>query len=170
MRTVNFSEARSNLKEVLDTVASDHKITIVTRRDSEDAVIMSLSDYNSLQETLYLFGSQANAERLHAAMQEADASLPTGARVLGPKGFGASRTGSPTVVKVKKAAENLTRRVRNLAIKGKRLQGGVTLKNGDVAYASGKLNRAVVAKGKAKKVTAKAPSAAKVAAKRKRKG
>ena len=84
MRTINFSEARSNLKGVLDAVASDHKVTIVTRRDSEDAVIMSLSDYNSLQETLYLLGNQVNAERLHAAMAEADATLPAGARILGP--------------------------------------------------------------------------------------
>jgi len=96
MRTINFSEARNNLKEVLDTVASDHKITIVTRRDSEDAVIMSLRDYNSLQETLYLFGTQANAERLHAAMAEADASLPAGARILGPEEFAASKKSLPT--------------------------------------------------------------------------
>lgn len=85
MRTINFSEARSNLKKVLDTVTADHTITIVTRRDSEDAVIMSLADYNAMQETLYLFGNPVNAERLHAAMAEAEASLPEGARVLGPK-------------------------------------------------------------------------------------
>jgi antitoxin YefM len=85
MRTINFTEARSNLREVLDTVTVDHTITIVTRRDADDAVIMSLSDYNSVQETLYLFGSQTNAARLHAAMAEADDALPAGARILGPK-------------------------------------------------------------------------------------
>lgn len=84
MRTINFTDARSNLKEVLDTVATDHDITLIKRRDAEDAVVMSVSDYNSLQETLYLFGSAANAIRLQTAMAEADASLPLGARVLGP--------------------------------------------------------------------------------------
>lgn len=84
MRTVNFTEARSNLRDVLDTVTADHTITIITRRDADDAVIMSLSDYNSVQETLYLFGSQANVARLHAAMAEADDALPAGARILGP--------------------------------------------------------------------------------------
>lgn len=84
MRTINFTEARSNLREILDTVAADHTITIITRRDADDAVIMSLSDYNSVQETLYLFGSRTNAALLHAAMAEADDALPAGARILGP--------------------------------------------------------------------------------------
>ena len=87
MRTVNFSDARGNLKEVLDNVTSDHTITLIKRRDSEDAVLMSLSDYNSLQETLHLFSSPANAVRLLEAMAEADAALPPGARVLGPEDF-----------------------------------------------------------------------------------
>jgi len=86
MRTINFTDARSNLKEVLDTVATDHDITLIKRRDAEDAVVMSVSDYNSLQETLYLFSSAANAIRLQNAMAEADMSLPAGARILGPDG------------------------------------------------------------------------------------
>lgn len=86
MRTINFTDARSNLKEVLDTVATDHDITLIKRRDAEDAVVMSVSDYNSLQETLYLFSSAANAVRLQNAMAEADMSLPPGARILGPDG------------------------------------------------------------------------------------
>jgi len=84
MRTINFTDARSNLKEVLDTVATDHDITLIKRRDAEDAVVMSVSDYNALQETLYLFSSAANAVRLQAAMAEADVALPKGARILGP--------------------------------------------------------------------------------------
>jgi len=64
MRTLTFSEARSNLKEVLDRVAEDHVVTLITRRDAEDAVVMSLSDYNSLQETMYLLSTPANARHL----------------------------------------------------------------------------------------------------------
>lgn len=95
MRTINFSDARSNLKQVLDDVVSDHTITLIKRRDTEDAVVMSLGDYNSILETLYLFGSRANAERLGAAMAEADASLPAGARILGPEGAMARNTSAP---------------------------------------------------------------------------
>jgi antitoxin YefM len=97
VRTINFSDARSNLKQVLDDVVSDHTITLIKRRDTEDAVVMSLGDYNSILETLYLLGSRANAERLGAAMAEADASLPAGARILGPEGAMARNTSAPRV-------------------------------------------------------------------------
>ena len=48
---------------------------------SKDAVVMSL-----VQETVYLFTNAANAARLQAALVEADASLPVGARILEPTG------------------------------------------------------------------------------------
>ena len=64
MRTLTFSEARNNFKEVLDRVAEDHVATLIKRRDAEDAVVMSLSDYNSLQETMYLLSTPANAKHL----------------------------------------------------------------------------------------------------------
>ena len=64
MRTLTFSEARNNFKDVLDRVAEDHVATLIKRRDAEDAVVMSLSDYNSLQETMYLLSTPANAKHL----------------------------------------------------------------------------------------------------------
>ena len=54
MNVINFSDARNNLKSVLDQVVNDADYTIITRRDSEDAVIMSLETFNSIQETLHL--------------------------------------------------------------------------------------------------------------------
>ena len=64
VRVVSFSEARKHLKSVLDTVNDDANATIVTRRDADDAVIMSLDYYNSLMETVYLLKSPANAAHL----------------------------------------------------------------------------------------------------------
>ncbi|MBT2119400.1 type II toxin-antitoxin system prevent-host-death family antitoxin [Dyella sp. LX-66] len=64
MRVVSFSDARNNLKEVLDTVASDCSITIIHRRDHEDAVVMSLADYNSMADTVHLLSNQANRDHL----------------------------------------------------------------------------------------------------------
>lgn len=70
MKVISFSDARNNLKSVLDRVVNDADTTIITRRDSEDAVIMSLDYYNSLMETIYLLRSPANAEHLNKSIAQ----------------------------------------------------------------------------------------------------
>lgn len=64
MRIVNFSDARNSLKEVIDNVVSDADVTIISRRDAPDAVVMSLDHYSSLMETVHLLSSPANAAHL----------------------------------------------------------------------------------------------------------
>lgn len=64
MRIITYSEARSSLKSVLDTVHDDADITIISRRDGADAVVMSLAYYQSLMETLHLQSTPANAAHL----------------------------------------------------------------------------------------------------------
>ena len=70
MRVVNFSDTKNNLKSVLDKVVADADYTIVTRRDAEDAVIMSLDTFNSYQETLHLLKSPANARHLAKSVEQ----------------------------------------------------------------------------------------------------
>ncbi|ELX8379966.1 type II toxin-antitoxin system Phd/YefM family antitoxin [Providencia vermicola] len=70
MKTISFSEARNNLKSVLDKVVDDADTTIITPRDSEDAGVMSLEYYNSLMETIYLLRSPANAEHLNKSIAQ----------------------------------------------------------------------------------------------------
>jgi prevent-host-death family protein len=55
MKIVSFTEARNGLKAVLDGVVNDADTTVITRRDSEDAVVMSLDYYNSLMEMYTYF-------------------------------------------------------------------------------------------------------------------
>ena len=64
MRVVSYTEARNGLKTVLDGVIDDADYTIITRRDAEDAVVMSLAYFQSMTETLYLMSSPANAAHL----------------------------------------------------------------------------------------------------------
>lgn len=73
MHTINFSDARSNLKAVLDRVVDDADVTIITRRDADDVVLMSLSEWSSWQQTEYLLASPANARRLHESLAQARA-------------------------------------------------------------------------------------------------
>ena len=64
MRVVNFSDARKRLKSVLDQVVEDSDCTVISRRDAEDAVVMSLNHFNALMETVHLLRSPANAAHL----------------------------------------------------------------------------------------------------------
>ena len=64
MRVVNFSDARNRLKSVLDQVVEDSDYTVISRRDAEDAVVMSLDCFNGLMETVHLLKSPANAAHL----------------------------------------------------------------------------------------------------------
>ena len=70
MKVVTFSEARSNLKTFLDRVVEDADYTIITRRDAEDAVVMSLELFNSLLETVHLLKSPANAAHLERSIAQ----------------------------------------------------------------------------------------------------
>ena len=70
MNIVSFSETRNNLKAVLDRVVEDTDYTIITRRDAEDAVVMSLELFNSLLETVHLLKSPANAAHLERSIAQ----------------------------------------------------------------------------------------------------
>jgi len=72
MRTISFTQARANLKSVLDSATEDADCTIITRRDAEDAVVMSLDHYNSLVETLHLLRGPANVAHLQRSLEQYD--------------------------------------------------------------------------------------------------
>ncbi|EMQ61914.1 antitoxin YefM [Vibrio cholerae O1 str. NHCC-008D] len=56
---------------------NDADTTVITRRDSEDAVVMSLDYYNSLMETVHLLRSPANAEHLNRSIAQFKAGKVT---------------------------------------------------------------------------------------------
>lgn len=70
MKIVSFTEARNGLKAVLDGVVNDADTTVITRRDAEDAVVMSLDYYNSLMETVHLLRSPNNSEHLNRSIAQ----------------------------------------------------------------------------------------------------
>ena len=70
MRVISFSEARSKLKAVLDRVVNDADYTIITRRDAEDTVVMSLDQFNGLMETVHLLKSPANSAHLSRSIEQ----------------------------------------------------------------------------------------------------
>jgi antitoxin YefM len=70
MRVINFSDARNQLKQVIDQVVDDADFTVISRRDAQDAVVMSLDTFNSLMETLHLMKSPANTKHLEKSITQ----------------------------------------------------------------------------------------------------
>jgi antitoxin YefM len=70
MRVVKFSDARNQLKQVIDQVVDEGDFTIISRHDAQDAVVMSLDTFNSINETLYLLRSPANDAYLNRSLAQ----------------------------------------------------------------------------------------------------
>jgi antitoxin YefM len=73
MDTVSYSELRQKLKTYMDKVCDDHAPLLVMRQNGRSVVLLSLSEYEELDETHYLLRSPANAERLLRGVADADA-------------------------------------------------------------------------------------------------
>ena len=70
MATITYSEVRSKLAETMEKVCDDHAPIIITRKNSRSVVMISLDDYEALEETSYLLRSPRNARRLLESIAE----------------------------------------------------------------------------------------------------
>jgi len=73
MDVVTYSDARSNLKDVMDRVVEDRTHIVVTRQKAEAVVMVSLSEWNAMQETMHLLSPPANAARLRRSIEQMEA-------------------------------------------------------------------------------------------------
>ncbi len=69
MKALNYSELRMNLKSNLDAITEDQEMLVVHRPKGKSIVMMSLEEYNALQETFHLNSSKPNRERLENAIE-----------------------------------------------------------------------------------------------------
>ena len=73
MKSTSYSAFRRNLSAAIDSVNADHEPVLITRdRGKPAAVLMSLEDFASFEETRYLLQSPRNAERLLQAIADLD--------------------------------------------------------------------------------------------------
>ena len=70
MDAITYSAARANLASTMDRVCNDHESLIITRNGEQSVVMLSLEDYQALEETAFLLRSPANARRLLSAMAQ----------------------------------------------------------------------------------------------------
>jgi antitoxin YefM len=70
MEAISYTAARQRLAKTMDKVIEGHETVIITRQKAGAVVMMSLEDFNSMQETMYLLGNPANAERLRKSLAD----------------------------------------------------------------------------------------------------
>ena len=70
MDAISYTAARANLAKTMDQVCEDHVPVIITRSQAQSVVMISLDDYEALQETAYLLRAPKNARRLLESVTE----------------------------------------------------------------------------------------------------
>ena len=70
MDSITYTHARSNLAKTMERVCDDHTPIIITRKNQHSVVMLSLADYDALEETAYLLRSPKNARRLLESVAE----------------------------------------------------------------------------------------------------
>ena len=73
MDAISYTAARANLANTMKRVCDDHAPVIITRKSEAPVVMMSLEDYEAMQETTYLLRAPANAKRLLESVAELEA-------------------------------------------------------------------------------------------------
>ena len=64
MNSISYTSARSNLAKTMEQVCNDHAPIAITRKGEGAVVMISMEDYQALEETAYLLRSPKNARRL----------------------------------------------------------------------------------------------------------
>ena len=77
MDTITYSAVRSNLAQTMDKVCDDHAPIIITRKAAKPVIMLSLEDYQALEETAYLLRSPKNARRLLESIMQLEAGQGT---------------------------------------------------------------------------------------------
>jgi antitoxin YefM len=84
MDVLSYSDLRANLKKVMDRITGDRTHVVITRQKAEAVVMVSLSDWNAMTETMHLLSSSKNAGRLRDSIRQLDEGKGTERRLARP--------------------------------------------------------------------------------------
>ncbi|KIM10127.1 MAG: prevent-host-death protein [Sulfuricurvum sp. PC08-66] len=70
MQALFYSQARNNLRELINKVCDDFDEVVITTKDDKAAVLISYEEYSAMKETMYLLSSKSNRDRLNDAVDQ----------------------------------------------------------------------------------------------------
>lgn len=73
MDVISYSDTRAHLKKVMDRVVADRAPVVISRQKAEAVVMVSLADWNAIEESMHLLSTDTNARRLDEAIGQLDA-------------------------------------------------------------------------------------------------
>lgn len=86
MQVLTYTDARANLKSVMQQVVDDQEEVVVTRKNGKPVVMMSLDAWNSIRETMHLLSTPANARALRESIAQLDAGKGVERDLVDPAG------------------------------------------------------------------------------------
>ena len=72
MQSILYSQARNNLRSIINQITDNCEEFIVTTKEKQSIVLISQDEYDSMKETIYLLSSKTNRDRLLNATDEID--------------------------------------------------------------------------------------------------
>lgn len=75
MDALTYTQVRKDFAGVMNKVCEDHTPLIITRQNRSPVVMISLEDFNAIEETMYLVKNPKNAKRLMASIHKAERGL-----------------------------------------------------------------------------------------------
>ena len=72
MQAILYSQARNNLRQIINQVCDDYDEVVITTKDDKSVILISYEEYRSMKETMYLLSSKNNRERLLDSIEEID--------------------------------------------------------------------------------------------------
>jgi len=77
MDAITANQAQQDINRLIEQVISDAEPTIICNDQGKRAVLLSLDEFNSWEETLYLLSNPANAEHLRKSIRQDQAGKIT---------------------------------------------------------------------------------------------
>jgi len=72
MQAILYSQARNNLRQIINKVCDDYDEIMITTKDEKTAVLISYEEYSAMKETMYLLSSKNNRDKLMTSVEEID--------------------------------------------------------------------------------------------------